>query len=82
MSNAINDYNQPVICRLLRAKNGYGTMEGGENPWLLVDSSTSVYWCLCTMLAYGPDDGLAHSDLCRSARACFAPPREVAETIT
>ena len=66
----------PIICRLLRAKTGYGTLEGGENPWLLLDTSTTVYCCLRTMASYEPDDGLAHSDGCRAGRSCFAPPRE------
>ncbi len=66
----------PTICRFLRAKTGYGTLEGGENPWLLLDTSTVVYWCLQTTASYGPDDGLAHSDICRERRGCFVPPRQ------
>lgn len=71
----MEDSSVPVICRFLRAKTDYGTLEGGENGWHLIDSSTTVYWCLCTMNASGPDDSFAHSDFCRERRICFAPPR-------
>ena len=65
----------PVICRMLRSKTGYGTMEGGDYPWLLLDSSTANSWCLRTMEPSGPDDDLAHSSACRAGRVCFEPPR-------
>jgi hypothetical protein len=69
----------PAICRFLRAKTGYGTLEGGENPWLLLDTSTAVHWCLCTMTSCGPDDEFAHSDVCHEGRGCFMPPRKNVE---
>ena len=60
------------------AKTGYGTLEGGENPWLLIDTSTMVYWWLQTAF-YGSDHGLAHLDMCRERRGCFVPPRQAAQ---
>ena len=61
------------ICRYLRGKNAYGTMEGGGHPFLSVDPRTSVYWCLCTMGPVGPDDRPAHPSTCGKAeRSCFA----------
>jgi len=67
-----------VICRMLRAKTGYGTTEGGEHPWRGIDSSTMNCWCLRTMEPSGPDDGLAHPSSCREGRICFAAPRQEA----
>lgn len=71
----VSDSPVPVICRFLRAKTDYGTLEGGENKWHLIDSSMTVYWYLCTMSASTPDDSFAHSDFCRKGRICFAAPR-------
>ena len=65
-----------VICRMLRSKTGYGTMEGGEHPWLGIDSSTANCWCIRTMEPFGPDEALAHPSVCREGRVCFAPPRD------
>lgn len=78
----MNHSTKPTICRFLRAKTGYGTTEGGENPWLLLDTSTAIHWCLCTTAPYGPDDGLAHSDLCREGRSCFRRSRQSESTIS
>jgi hypothetical protein len=61
----------PMLCQLLRAENARGTIEGGKSPWLLLDPSTSVHWCLCTMANHEPDDEVAHSDRCREGRGCF-----------
>ena len=69
----------PVICRMLRSKTGYGTMEGGDFPWLFIDSSTANSWCLRTMEPCGPDEALAHSSVCRAGRVCFTPPRAESE---
>ncbi len=63
---------QESICRFLRAKNGYGTLEGGELPFVTSDTVTTVYRCLCTGEPFGPDDELAHIELCKMTRACFA----------
>lgn len=61
------------LCRSLRAKTGYATHEGGENPWLLLDTSTTSFRCLVTLEGYGPDGYLADGDLCREGRECYSP---------
>lgn len=66
--------DHPVICRMLRCKTGYGTAEGGDNPWLFIDSSTASYWCLRTMEPCGPDGDLAHFSVCQRGRECFVMP--------
>lgn len=65
----------PVICRMLRSKTGYGTMEGGDHPWHFIQSGTANYWCLKTMEPSGPDGELAHFSVCQTGRECFLAPR-------
>ncbi len=61
-----------AYCRYLRAKNAYGSLEGGDSPFIPVDAGTTTYWCLLTMGPAGPDDGLAHISTCRNPeRTCF-----------
>lgn len=62
---------QSHICKFLRAKNGYGTLEGGGLPFLQ-DSITTTYRCICTGEPFGPDTELAHVSACNSQRNCFA----------
>lgn len=62
-------------CRYLRGKNAYGTLEGGDRPFVLVDTGTTTYWCICTMGPVGPDGQPAHLSRCGQAgRKCFRPP--------
>ena len=63
-------------CRFLRAKNAYGTTEGGDNPFLPADTGTTTYWCLKTCLPMGPDGGLAVTTRCGRGRTCFEAIRE------
>ena len=58
-------------CRHLRAKNAYGTMEGGDHAFLPADTGTTYYWCLRTCLPMGPDGGLAVTTRCGRTRKCF-----------
>lgn len=62
----------PAICRHLRGKNAYGTNEGGPDPWILVDTGTTIYTCRATLQSWGPDRGLASYQSCRPGRSCFA----------
>ncbi|GJM34842.1 MAG: hypothetical protein DHS20C18_38430 [Saprospiraceae bacterium] len=63
---------QKKYCRYLRAKNAFGTLEGGGQPFLDVDPGTTTYWCLCTMSPVGPDDSHAHISTCNNGeRPCF-----------
>jgi len=63
---------QKDICKFLRAKNGYGTLEGGSMPFILTDGITTTYRCICTGEPFGPDNELAHTSMCTSTRDCFA----------
>jgi hypothetical protein len=63
------------VCRLLRTKTAFGTIDGGHD-WQAGTSSTAAYWCLSTMQSAGPDDALAHPHGCLEGRACFQPPKE------
>jgi hypothetical protein len=63
------------FCRFLRGKNAFGSLEGGENPFFEFDTGTTIYWCLRTMGAAGPDNGLAHISTCSNEeRNCFSEP--------
>ncbi len=62
----------PVVCKFLRTKHAYGTYQGEIRPWQEGRSTTAVYWCLCTMEPWGPDDGYSHAQRCRPGRSCFA----------
>jgi hypothetical protein len=67
----------PVVCRKLRTKTAFGTLEGLTRDWREGSSSTAVFWCLRTMEMWGTDQRPAHATECRRGRACFAPPDEV-----
>jgi hypothetical protein len=64
----------PVVCRSLRTKTAFGTLEEGARDWRYGESTTAVYWCLRTMEAAGPDDGFVHATRCREGRTCFRAP--------
>ncbi len=58
------------VCCWLRARGAYGRGVDVE-AWTSGDSPLDAYWCLRTLEAFGPDDGVAHAHRCRSGRACF-----------
>ena len=61
------------LCRYLRAKVS-GAPHGDKRAlFALRDEATTVYWCLLTMSAAGPDDGLVHAGACGKGRACCEP---------
>ena len=60
------------VCRLLRTKTAFGSLQPGAPDWRTGDSTTAVYWCLKTMETAGIDDGYAHPHVCREGRICFA----------
>jgi hypothetical protein len=64
----------PVVCRKLRTKTAFGTLEGLTRDWREGASSTAVFWCLRTMETWGLDQRPAHAAQCRAGRACFEPP--------
>jgi hypothetical protein len=64
-----------MVCRKLRTKTGFGTLEGLARDWREGSSSTAVFWCLRTMETWGTDQRPAHASTCRRGRECFeAPP--------
>ena len=64
----------PVVCRKLRTKTSFGTLEGLTRDWREGASSTAVFWCLRTMETWGLDQRPAHAADCRAGRSCFAAP--------
>ena len=64
------------LCRYLRAKNPFGTAEGGANPWLMLDDANTIYWCVKSMGAGGPDNGPIDPKLCQPGRKCYQPPAD------
>ena len=63
------------ICRFLRGKNAFGTIQGGETAWLIDDTVTTTYTCIETGEPFGPDNELAHPEKCASGRSCFTAPQ-------
>ncbi len=63
-----------TLCRKLRTKTAFGTLEGLARHWREGASSTAVYWCLRTMEPWGLDQRPAHAAECRAGRLCFEPP--------
>ncbi|MCA0933894.1 hypothetical protein LCM02_15640 [Lutimonas saemankumensis] len=60
-----------AICKFLRARNPYGMMEGGEQPWLLLDDANTICWCINSVGGVGPDNGLVSTSRCREGRSCY-----------
>lgn len=57
-------------CRFLRNKGMYVYTDGSEHGYDSGDAT--VYWCIKSMKAYGPDDEEVHRDACCNAsRACY-----------
>lgn len=69
-------HSEVKYCRFLRAKNAYGKLEGGDNPWLTMDDPNTVYWCVRSSGGAGPDNGLVAPERCLAGRKCYEPPRE------
>lgn len=61
-------------CKFLRAKSPYGRLEGGENPWFLLDNANTICWCIQSAGGAGPDNDLVDPVKCVSGRRCFAKP--------
>jgi hypothetical protein len=63
-------------CRYLKSKNPFGTLEGGDNPRFVYDDANTIYWCVKSMGAGGPDDGPIDPRLCIKGRSCYAEPKQ------
>ena len=62
------------LCRFLRAKNPYGSLEGGGNPWMLFDDANTICWCVKSIGGAGPDNGLVSPETCQTGRRCYQTP--------
>jgi hypothetical protein len=70
-----------VVCRKLRTKVAFGTIEGLTHDWRDGASSTAAYWCLRTMEPWGVDQRPALATQCREGRVCFEAPDADAEPV-
>ncbi|MDH5397793.1 MAG: hypothetical protein OEX02_06590 [Cyclobacteriaceae bacterium] len=59
------------ICKFLKAKNTFGSIEGGDNPWMFAEDPNTICWCVKTGGPAGPDNRLAYPSTCRENRSCF-----------
>ena len=59
------------FCKFLKAKNPFGTIEGGGNDWYTYDDANTIYWCVKSLGAGGPDNGPVEPDMCVSGRKCY-----------
>jgi len=59
------------LCRYLKARNAFGTTEGGENPWYVLGDASSVFWCVKALGAGGPDNGPVEASRCVAGRSCY-----------
>ena len=63
-------------CKYLRARNSYGLMEGGENPWIIPDDANTICWCIKTGGQAAPDNGMVTQYLCMPGRKCYEAPKQ------
>jgi hypothetical protein len=68
-----DDGDRPHVCRKLRTKLAFGSLEGVPD-WRHGESNEASYWCLRTMESFGPDGSFSHPHNCGSGRPCFAAP--------
>jgi hypothetical protein len=71
MKKKIEPIKDVKFCRFLRAKNAYGRLEGGGNPWLIADDPNSIYRCILSTSGAGPDGGVVAPSCCVKGRRCF-----------
>ncbi|MEJ2594819.1 MAG: hypothetical protein P8100_06760 [bacterium] len=63
-----------AICRYLRAKNSFGMMEGGEDPWYGIEDPNATFWCVRTSGPTGPDNNVCSMHSCLPGRKCYKSP--------
>lgn len=59
------------FCKYLCARNPFGMMEGGEHPWWLLDDANTIFWCIASAGAAGPDSKLVGPKSCQPGRTCY-----------
>lgn len=71
------------FCHYLRGKNAFGTLEGGDHPFLPLDPATSSYWCIMTSGPIGPDGQPVHLYKCSNARkSCFREAKKISDVVS
>lgn len=61
-----------VPCRHLRSKGMYVYTDGSAGGH--DDYDNTIFWCLKTMKAFGPDDDMVDREqCCNPERSCYAP---------
>lgn len=75
MKMKIEPIEDVKFCRFLRAKNAYGRLEGGDNPWLMKDDPNSIFRCIKSTNGAGPDGGLVAPACCVAGRRCYEAPK-------
>jgi hypothetical protein len=59
-------------CRSLRAKRAYGNVVSSAEPdWRDGLLATDCFWCLRTLMPWGPDGRPAVAGSCVQGRSCF-----------
>jgi hypothetical protein len=61
-------------CRYLKSKNQFGSLEGGDEPFVTFDDANAIYWCVKSIGPVGADDGPVDPMLCRAGRLCYKAP--------
>lgn len=59
------------FCRFLKGKNPFGTVEGGSNDWYVFDDANTIFWCVKSLGAGGPDNGPVEPGRCVEGRDCY-----------
>jgi hypothetical protein len=68
------------FCHYLRGKNAFGTLEGGDHPFIPLDPATSSYWCIVTSGPIGPDgQPVEWHKCCNGNRNCFKEKKKTNE---
>jgi hypothetical protein len=64
---------RPAVCTMIRTKTAFAIFDANDEQasWEAGESTTAIYWCLCTMQTAGPDDALVHPQSCRQGRTCY-----------
>jgi len=59
------------FCRFLKSKNPFGTFQGGDDDSFVLDDANTIFWCVKSLGAGGPDNGPVDPRLCINGRSCF-----------
>lgn len=63
-------FDDTQVCCRLKTKGLY--LDGLEDPDMYASGSSTPYWCLVSMNAFGPDGNFVCPEECKPQRACFS----------